>query len=223
MDNIILKASGELVKNGAELPIGHELDILRYLGETIELDAACTLRSYFKMLEKYKALQFIDPFIPSYLAEYLKCPKKCCIDSDMEYLSLEYSIIYDPKRKSKYDLDEIEISTTFHGKSAKDGYAIEFSPLKKLLDYPLKLERGVFYKFDPKLKIQESKFDYYFKLWDLVHEIIWELSFMGIPKQRDKKSKEIMGRIKDIKEHPEKLIPAKEVFKKLKNKIAKGK
>lgn len=100
-------------------------------------------------------------------------------------------------------------------------YALDFSPVNTLSELPVKLNKTIkIYDetnkkaaYPPPILIEAEK---EFKLIDILRGIFWELSFLGSPSDRDDKSEEIMGRLKDIEEGKVETIP----WENLRNKIS---
>jgi hypothetical protein len=122
----------------------------------------------------------------------------------------------------------------------KDGYrqsyAIEFSPMYTLANYPIKIckELRVEDWRDYKKKIKKKE-----DLWktidiqpsitlmELLYWIFWELSFCGSPEQRDGKLEDIGNTVEELKKAEEEgrleevTVPWEEVKEKLENKVKK--
>jgi hypothetical protein len=183
--------------------------ILSFLGNKIEeLEDGYTLRSYFKMITEYPQLQLLDQYFQDYLDEYKKCPETGCVSENIEHLSLARFVCVDTEDKMKDGGVEPWICFDGEGKDEEGAdikYAVEYTPLNKLLDIPLKI--GNFEVILEHHKLIDGQRTYkstkyssndYMSLFDFVHEIIWELSFTGSPKERDESCEKLFKRCEDV-------------------------
>lgn len=115
----------------------------------------------------------------------------------------------------------------------RQGYAIEFTPMYELSNYPIRVCKKIYvsdwrdYKKKKHPRDLEKTIDIQptITLLEVLYWIFWELSFMGNPERRDKKSEELNeaaaeitkaideGRIDEV------TVPWEEVKKKLKKKF----
>jgi len=121
-------------------------------------------------------------------------------------------------------------------KNYRCSYAIELSPMYKLTDYPIKIgdklyiaDHDVFTKWAVKREGKCPDINYEVDLTpsitliELLHAILWELSFFGNIKERNEKLRNIVKAAKEtkraIKNGTAKFISHKEVKKRLAKKI----
>jgi len=202
--------------------------LLSLLNTTIELDNEFTVRDWFKLIINYPVYQKLDLFTPSFLNEYYSCPEKECFDPDGKLQDIVFQKIistenYDPEKEDKYEC-EIYMDICGRYKDENTHYGIEFTPLKDYLDTPMKLLDGIITKTIPILKeIKEAKkkkrhsdytYDYkkeevrvYYTLFEFITSFIYEISFFGTPERRDKKNKELLEQIDDVKSGKAKTYP----------------
>ena len=84
MESIRLTGDGILIQpDGAAVA-----EALPALQLALELDADCTLRSFFCLLRRYPVLQTLSGFLPHALAELDNCPASGCYDDAMPALVL---------------------------------------------------------------------------------------------------------------------------------------
>ncbi len=183
--------------------------ILPHLEKSVELEEGFTLRSYFWMLITYPSLQLLDKFSSDFIEEYLRCPSEECVfdDDEISYLSINRLVNYENLGYEKNEEDDwrIEDSIDFCGVGEDTNYAIEFSPLDKLLDYEVKIDPAIIVieqsgdltdYSDITEKYQDFRGkDDTFSLFEFVRYIIWELSFCGTPEDRENKNSEIQESI----------------------------
>lgn len=97
----------------------------------------------------------------------------------------------------------------------KGGIGISLSPAYTLIDIPVKLRDSVSLSTQKNYRqsgeVQEFKNPSY-SLLHILYGIIWELSFMGSPDNRDKESQNLKDIVQGIKDGTEKLIPFEDVF-----------
>jgi hypothetical protein len=185
-----------------------ESNLFPYLNERVELEEGYTLRDYFNMLMVHKEFWSFDNFIPSFIEEYKNCTEY--FKPELEYLELckiasyEYvegtgeiilpGLFDDPFNGYK----GLDIYCNFDGYKNEEKYAIEFTPLKKILDCPLKIGENRIYIYEDKKTKEYSADDSNISLYEFIKEIILELSFCGTPENRDKKWVEMTNIVKDI-------------------------
>lgn len=163
-------------------------ELLFYLYDLVELDSDYTLRSYFKMLERYEELTLLDYFAIDFIKEYLACPKSNCLSEGIEYLQLAKTLNID------FTYTELEECLDFRGMSTTEKYALDLQPLNTLLDIPLKLGKA-----ETIIQQEITEYTTTFSLFEFVKSIIWELSFHGLPEERDAKRIEILQLAEEAK------------------------
>lgn len=195
MDTIIIKKDGileirswDVEQNGYEYYRVSSTDVLKFLQYSAIIENGFTLRDYFKIIENYPQLKELDGFFESYLKEYYKCPDSNCKDEKFDYLVLDR--IVDLQMESIMD-SYISFGAIGTHEGEKVNYAVELTPLNDILDLEIKIGTGKVYCPDQKVII--NKPDISFKLWDIIHEIIWELSFCGDPDRRSKECELLLG------------------------------
>lgn len=178
-----------------------------------------TLRDLFNFVAEEAELwelitgEWVIPLIADMDKDYGPDPDK---DEEegigVHYLVYEQSIEIEPTHTSK----ELRRSTSFHGmglikltpgrelevheepRIEESGYAISLSPIPHLLDYPLRIDVKapliVDYEIVETFEVQTPK------LVELVKEIFWELTFHGLPEDRNQFGDELRGRISEIDE-----------------------
>jgi hypothetical protein len=122
--------------------------------------------------------------------------------------------------------------TAYYGMNYKKGDRIEFSVLfvktNELANLPLKLNREMVI-YDENLKsknwgseiLRVPAIEY--SLSQILNGILWELSFSGSPKSRDKHADDLKAISKSVTDGTAKLIPAKDVFKAIRARMKKRK
>src|SRR5210317_945368 len=82
MNAVTLKKDGAINLNGKTVAT-MALDLLSC---QIALEDVYTLRSFFKMLNKYTLLAKLNAFFPSYMDQYHSCPEQGCDAGLLDYL-----------------------------------------------------------------------------------------------------------------------------------------
>jgi hypothetical protein len=192
-----------------------EKKVLTLLQFPIELEENFTLRSYFNLVIKYPALSLIDGFFPGYIEEFFKCPDSGCVEGILSAISL--------CRVISIEKDQIEFYVSVSGVGKEkdtESYAIEFTPLKNLLDLPIILEEAMVTTIPnstivktPKPKIDTLRYTTYYSLWDFLHAIIYELSFCGFSEERDAKFDELQTTLKDYEAGKGTSVPIENLWK----------
>jgi hypothetical protein len=114
-------------------------------------------------------------------------------------------------------------------KNYRENYAVEMTPINNLANYPIKVRSTLFFEYyDDKHYEKIYDFKPSVTLIELLHAILWELSFLGSIDQRDKKLKELGESLKEIKEAKKngtlnKITMSYEDFKKKYDQKSKGK
>jgi hypothetical protein len=169
MDRVDLSKDGAIVHQGKTVID----DPLMYLGFGITLEEDYTLRSYFRMIERYAPLAKLNAFFPSYFEQYLACPASGCCDRSIELLELNKTVemIGFPKEP------RLEIYTALKGRRSEETPEIRSLPLQSLLDMPIKLGQLKHILLGDKMDMFE--FETVFSLFEFIDAIAWELSFHG--------------------------------------------
>lgn len=157
-------------------------DVLSFLSYEIVLEDNFTLRDWFRLIMNYPYLQKLNKFFPSFIEEYNNCPSDNCNTYGYTFINLEKTI--------ELDEDNCYINTGVNLLRDEEHFGIDFAELKSFLDIPIKLNKLTYYnniKDINKLYIRDISYT----LWDFIHSIIWELSYYGIPEDRDFKRNEI--------------------------------
>ena len=82
MNAVTLKKDGTINLNGKTVAT----ETLDLLSCQITLEDVYTLRSFFKMLNKYTLLAKLNAFFPSYIDQYDSCPEQGCDAGLLDYL-----------------------------------------------------------------------------------------------------------------------------------------
>jgi len=148
----------------------------------------------------------------------LKSPLKALKPEDTEHNSkIEYLKVY---RILELD-DEGFITESFNisGIGKDDRYAIGYSPLNTIKDLKIvvsdEYEINKLYSMDPPLFKAKKPLC----LLEIIWAILWEISFHGTPTNRDEFVEELGRRAESIKDGTAELIPAEDVFKRLKDRL----
>jgi hypothetical protein len=169
MDKVDLSKDGAIAHQGKTVAD----DPLMYLGFGITLEDGYTLRSYFRMIERYAPLAKLNAFFPAYFEQYLACPESGCRDGSLELLELDKTVemIGFPKEP------RLEIYTSLKGRRGDESPEIRSLPLESLLDMPIKLGQLKHILLGD--KVDMFAFETVFSLFEFIDAIAWELSFHG--------------------------------------------
>jgi len=173
MNQITLLNDGSIIESNKIVPG----DSLMILGCQVELGQGYTLRSFFRMFEKYALLVKLDAFVADCIQRYLKCPTGHCTSDDIDHLQFYKTVemIGFPGEP------RLEIYNTLCSVHGGENLEIKSFHLESLLDMPLKLGALKHIVFGDKVDVFE--FDTVFSLFEFIEGIIWELSFQGTPKE----------------------------------------
>ena len=170
MNAVTLKTDGAINLNGKTVAT-EALDLLCC---QIALEEAYTLRSFFKMLNKYTLLTKLNAFFPSYIDQYDSCQEEGCDAGLLDYLEFGKTVemIGVPHKR-------LEIYNSLCGVRASETAEIKSMQLASLLDIPLKLGRLKHIVFGDHVDIFE--FDTVYTLFEFIDGIAWQLGFHATP------------------------------------------
>ncbi len=165
MNAVTLKKDGTIKLNGKTVAT----EALDLLSCQIALEDVYTLRSFFKMLNKYA-------LFPSYIDQYESCPEQGCDAGLLDYLEFGKTVemIGVPDKR-------LEIYNSLFGVHAGETTEIKSMQLDSLLDLPLKLGRLKHIVFGDRVDIFE--FDTVYTLFEFIDGIAWQLGFHATPEQ----------------------------------------
>ena len=171
MNTVTLSTDGAIVGEGGTL----EIDPLTCLGHRVALADAYSLRSFFRMLERWEELTRLNEFMPTCLERYRRSPESGCLWDEFEHLALSKTVemIGFPGKP------RLEIYISFHGVSGGESCELKFTPFEHLIDMPVVLGRLKHVVFGDRVDVFE--FDTVYTLFELIDGIGWELGFQGTP------------------------------------------
>ena len=173
MNTVTLKTNGALFCDGN--PVGDEP--LMCLGMQVALDAGFTLRSVFRMIEKYPLLARLNAFLSTYMEQYRNVPANGCTCEDFDHISFGKTV----EMIGYPGEPRLEIYSSLKGEGRGTSYEIRNYELEHLLDMPLQLGKLRHIVFGD--KVEEFAFSTVFTLFEFIDGITWELSFHVIPEQ----------------------------------------
>ena len=140
----------------------------------IALEDEYTLRSFFKMLDKYALFAKLNAFFPTFAEQVQSCPDQGCDTGLLDYLEFGKTVemIGIPEKR-------LEIYNSLFGVHASENSEIKSMHLAGLLDVPLKLGRLKHIIFGDRVDIFE--FDTVYTLFEFIDGIAWQLSFHATP------------------------------------------
>ena len=170
MNAVTLKTDGTIQFEGKAV----EVERLDLLSCQIGLEEVYSLRSFFKMLEKYALFNQLNAFFPTYTEQVQSCPEKGCDAGLLDYLEFGKTVemIGVPDKR-------LEIYNSLFGVHASKTSEIRSMQLASLLDVPLKLGKLRHIVFGDRVDIFE--FDTVYTLFEFIDGIAWQLSFHATP------------------------------------------
>jgi len=178
-----------------------EVDSLQpFLNEAVELSDDFTLGDLFYFIEKeagFFNLVFASQLghfpLDVFLKEYKKPIPKKEEDEEIDYLKVSSCA-------ELWGWGDIDIYSDFSGVNESEGIslAVEFTPLNKLKQYPLRLNETFKIFGDDQEQILEGK--KYFTVYEIIGCILNEISFCGAPEQRDKFFNKILDDTEEMRE-----------------------
>ncbi|MEF2146254.1 MAG: hypothetical protein V3573_12480, partial [Desulfovibrionaceae bacterium] len=88
MNSVILAANGILIEGGKPV----ETALLRRLNAAVQPDPEYTLRSFFRMAERYPVLLELNAFFPTLLERAAKAPARGCTSPGIDALELSRTV-----------------------------------------------------------------------------------------------------------------------------------
>jgi hypothetical protein len=173
MNTVILKSDGALAQNDTAVAG----DPLRLLGHKVELGQGYTLRSFFKMIERYPAFTQLNAFLPECIEQYRGCPGGECLAPGVGRLELFKTV----EMMGFPGEPRLEIYHTLCGVDGTGTCEIKAFPLENLLDLPVQVGKLKHVVFGDKVDVLE--FDTVFNLFEFIEGIVWQLSFHRSPKE----------------------------------------
>lgn len=211
-------------------------DLVPYLNEAIEFEGGLTFETFMQHIfnhEDIYSMVFASHLghypLHSWKEEFYKDYEKDNDAVDIEYLEVMHAYIeINMSGPNQFGITEVDIYHEFHGvgswgkdengKETIGGIAVEFTPLNELKNYELKLNNQV--KFlDLNTFDEICTMEHYFTVYDVISTILYEISWSGSPRERDKKSKEILSEIKKAEKSETRYLSHDEVFSNLEKRI----
>ncbi len=173
MNRVTLEKDGSLAEDRCRV----KKNALMFLGYKVELAAGCTLRSFFRMFDRYPVLAELSAFLPDCRQRCQACPPSGCVTDAVAHLEFNKTV----EMVGFPGKPRLEIYNSLCG--VADGRQVPLKPLQleDLLDLPLKLGGLKHIVFGDKVDVFE--FETVFSLFELIEGIVWELSFQGTPRE----------------------------------------
>lgn len=169
MNTVTLKDNGALFCDGK--PVGDEP--LMCLGMQVSLDEDVTLRSLFRMIERYPLLARLNAFFATYLEQYREMPEAGCVCEDFTTITFGKTV----EMIGYPGEPRLEIYTALKGEGSGNRCEIRNYDLEHLLDMPLRLGKLRHIVFGD--RVDQFEFGTVFNLFEFIDGIVWELSFHG--------------------------------------------
>jgi hypothetical protein len=168
MNAVTLKKDGAINLNGKTVAT----DALDLLSCQIVLEEGYSLRSFFKMLNKYTLFAKLNAFSASSIEQYDSCPEQECDAGWLDYLEFGKTVemIGFPDKR-------LEIYNALFGVRDGETAEIKSMQLASLLDLPLKLGKLKHIVFDI------FEFETVYTLFEFIDGIAWQLGFHATPEQ----------------------------------------
>ncbi len=171
MNTVTLQSDGALAQREQAI----EADPLVFLNHQVELDRGYTLRSFFKMIERYPVFGKLNEFLPECLQQYRSCPDGECVAPEVGHLELYKTV----EMMGFPGEPRLEIYPTLCGVQGSDSCEIKAFPLEQLLDMPVRIGKLKHVVFGDTVDVLE--FDTVFNLFEFIEGIVWQLSFHRNP------------------------------------------
>jgi len=173
VNRVTLAKDGWLVENRRRV----KDKALMLLGYKIELAPGYSLRSFFRMFDRYPVLTGLSEFLPDCLQRCRACPPEGCVTDAVGCLEFSKTV----EMVGFPGKPRLEIYSSLCGVNDGRQCPLKALRLEDLLDLPLKLGGLKHIVFGDKVDVFE--FETVFSLFELIEGIIWELSFQGTLRQ----------------------------------------
>jgi hypothetical protein len=173
MNTITLQSDGALLQNN--VPVA--ADPLRFLGFKVELGQGYTLRSFFRMIERYPIFAQLNAFLPECMQLFRVCPDSECLAPGVGHLELYKTV----EMMGFPGEPRLEIYHTLCGVDGRESCEIKAFPLDNLLDMPVRIGKLKHVVFGDKVDVLE--FDTVLNLFEFIEGLVWQLSFHRSPKE----------------------------------------
>jgi len=195
-----------------ERPIENE-DVIFHLGDSVCLDRGVVLMDLFSLISRDVELWSIItscPFLDEFMEEAKLPPVRDEDVKDIAFLELGWRSYITAQNGRNF----ITECADFHGMGSDKIYAVEFTPLNKLISLPFILNEE--YKIFDDSDDECEKFSAYkkFSLGRMVKEVVFELSFVGPPSEKSATFEEIKQRHQKFQDGESEGISWEEVEKK---------
>lgn len=172
MNAVTLKKDGSIHLNGKTVAT----NALNLISFQIALEENYTLRSFFKMVDKFTLFAKLNAFFPDYAEQYHRCPEQGCDAGLFDYLEFSKTVemIGVPEKR-------LEIYNSLFGVHANETSEIKSMQLASLLDVRLKLGKLKHIIFGDRVDIFE--FDTVYTLFEFIDGIAWQFGFHATPEQ----------------------------------------
>ncbi len=173
MDKVQITGDGALTQGGNPVVT----DPLLHLGSRVELDPGFTLRSFFRMIERYPDFSRLNVFLPECLELYRACPAGECTAPGVGRLEFYKTV----EMSGFPGAPRLDIYHILCGREGETTCEIRELPLEQLLDLPLRIGKLKHVVFGDRVDVLE--FDTVFNLFEFIEGIVWQLSFHRSPKE----------------------------------------
>ncbi len=173
MNIVTLRSDGVLAQDTRAV----DSDPLPLLGHKVELGEGYTLRSFFKMIERYQTFAKLNAFMPECLEQYRACPDGECLAPGIGHLELYKTV----EMMGFPGEPRLEIYHALCGVEGTESCEIKQLPLEQLLDMPVRIGKLKHVVFGDTVDVLE--FDTVFNLFEFIEGIVWQLSFHRSPKE----------------------------------------
>jgi hypothetical protein len=196
---------------------------IRLVFENCQLHAETTLQDVFLLLNSQ--IEMFVLFFGSLVEEMTNealIPASNKTD-DIKFLELYWHLSYDVDPFTNKEVLAGTRFPSFHGVGENDFYSVALSKINNLTHLKLKLrDEAIIHDFRKEVNTEIAKFaNMEYTFGQIIHGIIWELTFYGSPTMRDEMSKTLQKRIDDIESGKTELIPWEEVKKNIKENLQK--
>ncbi len=173
MNLVALDAEGVLTLSSGKAVI----EPLPYLSYGLQTSPDWRLRHFFNMIKHYQDLSRLSTFMPDLLRQYQDCPASGCTCDELGWLEFSKTV----EMVGFPGEPRLDIYTALKGRQEDQQIPIRTYTLSLLLDLPIRLGKLEHVVFGD--TVDTFEFDTVITLFEFIDGIIWELSFLVLPRE----------------------------------------
>ena len=230
-----LKKNGILLKTPSSHDDKEPVDVsdvaFYHLNDLVELDDDIVLRDLFLLIEKN--IDMFDLIFRNWLKEHVLAglygfkdeeSHALHVNDKLEHVELRWELSHDNENFDipsipTFDGYSVAVETDeYYEKGQVIHWGLDFTPVQNYIDCPFKINNTILI-YNEKTKDKKEYNTNDFTLYQIILGVIWEISFLGSPLDREQKRQEVDEQIEGIKNGEIEVFPLEDILGVLKEKI----